>query len=119
MSLLETIKLRQRAPASEIVDVPEWGVTVEVRELDTTGVVDYLDATIDTGKRRRIGELVAVCSFDPATGERVFSAADVDDLMRTASGPVLRLFGVASRLNRHLFAGDGEPEKNGRAGTSH
>lgn len=116
MSLIEQIKRQHVQPQRETIHVLEWGCTLEVCELDVEGVQEYLDVTQGSGKRERIVKLVAAAAFDPGTGQRAFSPADIEDLLRMPASPVIRVWAVARRLNSFLFADDGEPEKTASTG---
>ena len=97
-------KIRQASDIdSEIVDVPEWGVKVEVRSMTGLQRSRYL---------KRVGGdagevdfevlypllLVSTC-HDPESGERLFTEDDVDWLNEKSSRPVERLATVANRLS--------------------
>lgn len=100
---------------SEIVDVPEWGVTVEVRGMngaDRSRILEMASASDDG----RIGigtmyvETVIASTYDPDTGERVFSAADRDMLMGKSAAAIDRLASVGMRLS----AMDAEAQDNAK-----
>jgi hypothetical protein len=89
---------------SEIVEVPEWNVKVEVRGMNGRDRANFLkrstnpvDGTLDYDKF--YPELLIGTLFDPETGEKVFEGPDRDSL-NTKSGKALeRLATVAQRLS--------------------
>ena len=70
---------------SETIEVPSWGVTIEVRSMDGRSRTQLMkraanaDGTVDL--ERLYPEVVIVCSHDPATGERIFTEQDRDALL--------------------------------------
>lgn len=98
-------KIRQAQDrASEIIEVPEWDVTVEVRSMTGTqrsAVVSAL--TSDDGEGNKLaalwGETLVSCLHDPETGDPVFEAEDVEWLLSEKSSEVLdRLAQVCLRI---------------------
>ena len=98
-------KLTLRA---EIVDVPEWGGTVRVRELTGSERDKYeaalvkmqkgtgkTDLTMDNARAR----LVALASIDK-DGSRLFSEADVGRLGNLSAAALSRVFDVAATLSK-------------------
>ena len=65
---------------SKLVDIPAWGVTVEVRGMTAAARASLLQrAAVDGGGvdlTALYPSLVIGCTFDPDTGERVFSDVD-------------------------------------------
>ena len=102
----ETI-LAKQSLQSELVDVPEWGGTVRVREL--TGTERDLfeaamvrmqkggkhDLTMDNARAR----LVALAVID-ATGAKVFTQGDIEKLGNLSAAALSRVFDVAARLSK-------------------
>ena len=92
---------------SEIVDVPEWDVKVEVRGLTAGDAVKFLDRVSRKGEIDRenfAAELLLLTCHDPDTGSRIFESADRDMLKSKSAQAVNRLSAVASRLSG--FGGD-------------
>lgn len=79
MSLRDRI-LSANDIVSELVDVPEWGVTVEVRGMaaaDRTSLMDRAaNAQGSVNTSLLYPAVVIACSFDPETGERLFGPED-------------------------------------------
>lgn len=70
---------------SELLDVPHWGVKVEIRTL----TAKERSSLIGKAMNRQTGDidygilyplLVVACTYDPETGEKVFTEADTDAL---------------------------------------
>lgn len=88
---------------SEQVDVPEWGVTVEVRGLSGADRAAFLaDAVTDEGKvdfTRVWPSLLIAGVYDPESGEPVFQAADRDAINAKSAGVTERLAKIVQRLS--------------------
>jgi hypothetical protein len=89
---------------SELVDVPEWGVTVEVRGMngaDRSRILEMASSSDDgkIGVGTMYVETVIAATYDPETGERVFSAADRDGLMGKSAAAIDRIATVGMRLS--------------------
>lgn len=88
---------------SEIVDVPQWGVKIEVRSMDGRSRARMLSqASLDNGSvnlESVYPDMVILCSFDPDTGERIFEPGDADALMSKAAGPIEQVAMAAMRVS--------------------
>ena len=89
---------------TEQVEVPEWGVTIEVRGMTGRAQARYMEAAIDpdTGSanfERIYPELVIATAYDPASGEPVFEAADRDVLLGKSAKALERIAQVGLRLS--------------------
>lgn len=88
---------------SERVHVPEWGVEVEVRSMTGQQRAAVLkggsgeDGEIDLERLYPI--LLIETTYDPESGDRVFSPADRDALNAKNSGALERIAKVAMRLS--------------------
>lgn len=100
-SLRDTIAAVEDIP-SESVDVPQWGVKLEVRGTDGTRRAEMLERFTREDGRIDYGELVPAllitCCYDPETGDKVFEDGDKDMLMGKASAALERVSTVAMRL---------------------
>lgn len=101
MSLRETI-LAADDIASEIVEVPEWGVKIEVRGMNGADRSRILSRAAE-GSGISVGDMyvdtvIASC-YDPESGERVFTAADKDALLGKSASAIDRLATVGMRLS--------------------
>jgi len=85
------------------VEVPEWGVTVKVRGMNGAERAKFIvDAINDKGgidPVRGYPTLVISSTFDPNTGEPVFTAADRDALMAKSGKAIDRVADVALVLS--------------------
>lgn len=88
----------------ELVDVPEWGVTVEVRGMSGHDRALILEAAADSDGKISVGrmyaETVIAATYDPETGQRVFQQSDVDALLSKSAAPMDRIASVGMRLAR-------------------
>lgn len=103
MSLREKI-LAAEDIQSEMVDVPEWGCTIEVRGMNGADRSRILE-TAASSEDGKIGigsmyvETVIASAYDPDTGERIFSQADRDVLMSKSASAIDRIATVGMRLS--------------------
>jgi hypothetical protein len=89
----------------EIVEVPEWGVKVEIRGMNGLARAKFLKAsagpdgagTVDF--ERFFPDLIIACAFDPETGEQVFDLADREVLNEKSGAALQRLADPAMRLS--------------------
>lgn len=103
VSLRETI-LAAEDIQSELVEVPEWNVTLEVRGLNGADRSRILEAAASSGSGTiSIGtmyvETVIASTYDPETGVRVFSPSDIDALLGKSASAIDRLAQVGMRLS--------------------
>lgn len=88
---------------TELVEIPVWGVTVEVRSMDGRSRTRLLrnaassDGVVDM--ETLYPEMVIRCSFDPESGERIFVEDDADALLSKAAGPLEMLAMAAMRVS--------------------
>ncbi len=80
----------------EVVEVPEWGVKIEVRAISINGKIAMAVAE-DTD--HYVSQMLFATCFDPETGERLFTAEDVwlDD--EPSGSPVEDLLTKASEVS--------------------
>ncbi len=102
MSIRDLILAAQDIP-SESVDVPEWGVKVEVRGMtgaERTRIMDKaVGQTGDVNLQFVYPEIVIATSFDPESGEQIFSPQDRDALLAKSANALDRLASVGMRLS--------------------
>lgn len=102
MSIRDLILAVQDIP-TQIVEVPEWGVKIEVRGMtgaERTRIMDK--ATADAGEMNLqmiYPEIVIATSFDPLTGEQVFVPEDRDILLSKSATALDRVAMVGMRLS--------------------
>lgn len=88
----------------ETVEIPEWGVSIEVRTMTGADRGLLMEAAVDqdTGGvrlQRIYPDAVILSAYDPETGERVFRDEDRDGLLAKSGKAVDRLAAVAMRLS--------------------
>jgi len=107
MTIRDTI-LNVDDTVTEIVDVPEWGVKIEVHGLTVKEQQAFMKSV-----RKRTGtktdfeldddkfviQLVIRTSYDPDSGVRVFEQADASMLAGKSGKAVSRLHTVAAKLS--------------------
>lgn len=102
MSIRDRI-IAAKDTASELVTIPEWEVTVEVRSMSGSArAVLVQDAANNDGKinfTKILPEIIVGCTFDPLTGERVFEATDTELLMEKSGQVLDKIVAVAMRLS--------------------
>jgi hypothetical protein len=102
VSIRDQILAAQDIP-SESVDVPEWGVKVEVRGMtgaERTRIMDKaVGQTGDVNLQFVYPEIVIATSFDPESGEQIFSPSDRDALLAKSANALDRLASVGMRLS--------------------
>lgn len=103
----------------ELVDVPEWGGAVHVRQF-TAAQRDEFDALLfpnpdeadpkpDTSNLR--AKVVALAACD-ANGRPLFTLEQLEQIAAKSDAPVSRIYEAAARLNR-LRKSDRDAEKKG------
>ncbi|ALY09591.1 hypothetical protein SALGADO_66 [Arthrobacter phage Salgado] len=103
------LSIRDRAVAArpystELVEVPEWDATVEVRSLPLGERNEMMAEVVDeeTGKgdfKAMFPALVIRAVFDPETGERVFAPDDAATINGFDAGVIDRVAEVALKLS--------------------
>lgn len=97
MSIKEKIRLATDL-GTQIVEIPEWDVRVEVRSMSArqrTALQTLInDESVDAGARQEQmwAFLLTTCCFDPTNGESVFTDEDMEWLFtQKAFAPIDRL----------------------------
>jgi len=102
VSIRDQILAKQDIP-SEMVDVPEWGVKVEVRGMtgaERTRIMDKATQTAgDVNLQFVYPEIVIATAFDPESGEQVFKPNDRDALLAKSATALDRIAAVGMRLS--------------------
>jgi hypothetical protein len=107
MSLKDSIFAADDIP-SESVDIPEWGVTVQVRGMSLQArerIGDIAQKSLADAKAGKDADpvfsasVVVATVFDPDTGEQVFTAADIASINAKSAKVVGRLADIGSRLS--------------------
>jgi hypothetical protein len=102
------VSLRDRIFACDdaqrrIVNIPEWGVDVEVRGMSGAARFQIMQTTADNDGAinftRMIPDIIIGCTFDPETGEQVFEDGDRDGLMGKSGKALDRIVEVAMEIS--------------------
>lgn len=87
------------------VEVPQWGVTVEVRSMSLRDRTRMLQGAISEDGSNTVSferlypDLVILCTFDPATNEPAFTEADREMLLSKAAAPVELIATAAMKVS--------------------
>lgn len=110
--ILNTVDIK-----TQLVEIPEWGVTIEVRSLTgkQRSILIQNNIDIKTGVVDVAGmfpDLVILSSYEPETGERVFLDSDREEISNKNSGALDKIFAVASKLSGLESTAVKKAEKN-------
>lgn len=109
LSLRDRIKAAQDI-TSELVEVKEWGCTIEMRSptsLEALALEEWCadrapqdeDEAPQPGRYRGMKEhYVMCCAYEPGTGKQLFSESDMDWLQDKNAAVIQRLYKIAQRL---------------------
>lgn len=88
---------------TELVEVPAWGVTVEVRSMDGRTRLNMMSTVTDTNGEIEMTKLypdiIIACAHDPETGERVFDENDRDLLLSKSAGALELVASASMRVS--------------------
>jgi hypothetical protein len=88
---------------SELVTIPEWGVTVEVRGMTAAARAAMLQHAAGNGGTFDLvslyPSLVVGSTYDPESGDRVFSESDYAAISDKSGAAVERIAAAAMRLS--------------------
>lgn len=103
MSLRDQI-LAVNDRSNKVIDVPEWGVKVELRSMSAASRIQMISEAYDpnTGQTdlKKLYPLIIVSTcFDPKTNEAIFSDADKDAIMEKSADVIERLANEAMGLS--------------------
>jgi len=102
VSIRDQILAAQDIP-SETVDVPEWGVKVEVRGMTGAERTRIMDLAMGNNGEVNLQfvypEIVIATSFDPESGEQIFRPMDRDALLAKSANALDRIAAVGMRLS--------------------
>jgi hypothetical protein len=121
VSLRDQIFAIQDIP-SEMVEVPEWGVKLEVRGMTGAERTRIMDLAIDNKGGMNLQfvypEIVIATAFDPETGLQVFTPNDRGTLLSKSATALDRLAGVGMRLSGFTEEASDEKGKDSSATAS-
>jgi hypothetical protein len=103
MNLKDTILATQDIPSEEI-NVKEWNVTLLLKGMTAGERVKLMQSAFDqdSGQVNMAAvypDIVVACTYDPETGEAVFSDSDKDALMGKSSAAIESIASVGLRLS--------------------
>lgn len=102
MSIRDQILAAQDIP-SETVNVPEWGVKVEVRGMTGAERTRIMDLAVGNNGEMNLQfvypEIVIATAFDPESGEQIFRPADKSALLAKSANALDRIAAVGMRLS--------------------
>lgn len=102
MSIRDLILTSQDIP-SEIVDVPEWGVKIEVRGMTGASRTRIMDLAVGNEGSVNLQfvypEIVIATAYDSETGEQIFEPNDKDTLLAKSAIAIDRIASVGMRLS--------------------
>ena len=89
---------------SETITVKEWDLDLVVRGMSAGDRISLMQAAYDqqTGQVNMAAvypDVVVSCTYDPETGEPVFTNADKDALMRKSAAAIEAIASVGLRLS--------------------
>lgn len=89
--------------ATRLMEIPEWGVTVELRALTAGQRASSSEMARDESGEVTLARLhpamLVVAVYDPESGEPVFSANDIPALMNKNSAVIQKVANVIMELN--------------------
>ncbi len=87
----------------EIIEVPVWGVSIEVRSMTGRARTRLIKTATDNDGQLDMEtlypDMVILCSFDPESGEQIFSQDDRDLLLSKSAGPLELIALAAMRIS--------------------
>lgn len=102
MSLRDRI-LASHDQTSELLKIDAWGVEVEVRSMSGAARSAIIQAGAVQGQlpdmSKFTSDIVVMCTFDPETGEQVFTKEDADLIMEKNGAALEEIVSVAMRLS--------------------
>ena len=86
----------------ELLEIPEWGVTVEVRSLSARDRAAFNRRVFKDGEgdlEKWYTDMAIASVYDPDTGDRVFDQADRDTLAGKSVKALERIIAAANRVS--------------------
>jgi hypothetical protein len=102
MSIKETIQAAEDIHKKS-VDMPEWGVTIEVRTMTARERANLFNSCVDKKgniihDKFQAGVIIACC-FDPESDAKLFGPADENMIMEKSAGAIERLANAAMNIS--------------------
>lgn len=102
MSLRDRI-LSKVDQTSELVEIPEWDCTIEVRSMSGAARAAIVQAGALQGQlpdmSKFTSDIVVMCTYDPETGEQVFTKEDADAILDKNGAALEKIVTVAMRIS--------------------
>jgi len=116
MGLREKI-LNSSDSKKQLVEIPEWDVTVEVRSISGKDRAKIIQNNFNTFTKTMdvngmIPDLIILSTYDVETGERIFDESDREEILKKSSGALDRIFNVAIKLSGLESESVSKAEKN-------
>jgi len=97
-------RILQKADAtSEQMLIPEWGLTVEIRSMSGAARAAIVQAGAAQGQlpdmSKFTADIVVMCTFDPETGEQVFTKDDAALVLDKNGAALERIVVAAMRIS--------------------
>lgn len=106
MTLSRDAILAAKDVTMEVVEIPEWGGSVNVRVM-TAGDRDAFEAEVQGRGMERIRSRLAIRTVCDDAGQPLFTLEDEAKLSEKSAAALSRIFNVAARIN-HLLPDDVE-----------
>jgi len=88
---------------SKVVEVKQWGVSLVVKSMTARDRSKMLASAAENGGNIDLSnvlpEIVILCTYDPETGEKVFSDSDRDALLAKSAAAIEQIATVAMELS--------------------
>ena len=87
---------------AELLEVPEWGTTIEVRGMDGKERAKLLKGAASGGEvnmEKWFPDLLIATVHDPESGEKVFERADRDAINAKSGAAIAAIADVSARLS--------------------
>lgn len=104
MSIRDKILAVSDDTPSEVVEIPEWGVSVLVKGFSLGAKDDFLTAVYNPETKKsdirafNSGVLIGT-AYDPDTGEKLFTEDDIPVLKQKSASAVQKIVDVGARLS--------------------
>tara|TARA_R110000824_G_scaffold354444_1_gene541555 strand:- start:1338 stop:1700 length:363 start_codon:yes stop_codon:yes gene_type:complete len=107
---LRSLILSSKDTPTDVVEVPEWGVTVGIKSMSARSRASVMasaqqgaEGFDEAGVLAMWGRTLVDCLVDPETGDTIFTHDDIMDLMEKSAS-------VVERLWTHCFERSGMTE---------
>lgn len=87
----------------EVVDIPEWGVSVRVyvmSGIERDRIDSFLSSITKNKNLDHVRSALAIATVRDDNGKPIFGPADLEALSQKSSAALDRIFAVAQRINK-------------------